>query len=125
MELLNERAKQTGVKLHCFSSMFYALLSEKGFSYHRVQRWTRRFDVFSMERIVIPIHLGNHWCLAVINFAEKKFEYYDSLGAENHKVLERLRMWVKEESKDKKKLEFDVRSSLLCPSGRAGSPHTL
>lgn len=30
---------------------------------------------------------GNHWCLAVINFMEKKFEYYDSLGGENLQAL--------------------------------------
>lgn len=109
MELMNERARQTGVKIHCFSSIFYAFLSEKGFSYNRVQRWTRRIDVFSLDRVIIPIHLGSHWCLAVINFKAKKFEYYDSLGSPNQKCLERLRRWVEEESLDKKKVPYDVR----------------
>jgi Ulp1 family protease len=109
MELVNERSKKLGAKVHCFSSIFYAFLSEKGFSYHRVQRWTRRIDVFAMDRVIFPIHLGSHWCLAVINFKEKKFEYYDSLGSPNEKCVERLRRWVQEESMDKKKVPFDVR----------------
>lgn len=29
----------------------------------------------------MPVHVGgNHWCLAVVNFRQKRFEYYDSLG---------------------------------------------
>ena len=29
----------------------------------------------------MPVHVGgNHWCLAVVNFKQKQFEYYDSLG---------------------------------------------
>jgi sentrin-specific protease 1 len=41
-----------------------------------------------MDKVLIPVHLGNHWCLAVINFVDKRFEYYDSLGGENPKCLE-------------------------------------
>lgn len=32
-----------------------------------------------MDKVIIPIHTEQHWCLAVINLKEKRFEYYDSL----------------------------------------------
>jgi sentrin-specific protease 1 len=41
-----------------------------------------------MEKVIVPVHLGNHWCLAVINFKEKRFEYYDSMGGKNYECLE-------------------------------------
>ena len=37
-----------------------------------------------MDKVVIPIHVhNNHWCLALINLRDKRFEYYDSLGGNN------------------------------------------
>ena len=47
-----------------------------------------QIDIFALDKVLGPIHLGNHWCLAVINFQDKRFEYYDSLGGENKKCLE-------------------------------------
>lgn len=39
--------------------------------------------MFNLDKIIIPIHLSMHWCLAVINLKEKRFEYYDSLLGNN------------------------------------------
>ena len=40
----------------------------------------RQEDVFAMDLVIVPIHChGNHWTLAVINFKQRRFEYYDSL----------------------------------------------
>ncbi len=36
-------------------------------------------DIFQHDVVIIPINTGNHWTLAVINIAEQKFEFYDSL----------------------------------------------
>jgi len=65
-------------------------------------------DIFSLDRVVVPVHLGNHWCLAVINIEEKRFEYYDSLGAGNENCLERLKRYVQDEHKEKKKSKIDI-----------------
>lgn len=40
-----------------------------------------QFDTFDKDIIIIPInHNNTHWCCAAVNIAEKRFEYYDSLG---------------------------------------------
>jgi sentrin-specific protease 1 len=54
------------------------------------------------------VSLGTHWTLAVVNFKEKRFEYYDSLGAANQKCIDALRKWIQDESADKKKKPFDI-----------------
>jgi sentrin-specific protease 1 len=34
-----------------------------------------------MDVVIFPINIGNaHWTAAAINLAEKRFEYYDSMG---------------------------------------------
>lgn len=36
-----------------------------------------------VEKILVPLHFPNHWCLAVINVRGHKFEFYDSLWSDN------------------------------------------
>lgn len=96
-------------RVHFLNTFFYPLLSDKGgYNYARVQKWTRRIDLFAMDRVVVPIHLGNHWCLAVINLQDRRFEYYDSLGSSNRECLQRLRRYLQDEARDKKKIELDL-----------------
>ena len=45
-------------------------------------------DIFEMDKVIFPVHLGNHWCTAVINLRDKKFEYYDSMGSPNYKCIQ-------------------------------------
>jgi sentrin-specific protease 1 len=61
-----------------------------------------------MDKVIIPIHLGNHWCLAVINLAARRFEYYDSLGSPNPSCLQTLRRYLQDEALDKKQLHLDL-----------------
>jgi sentrin-specific protease 1 len=42
-----------------------------------------KMDIFALDKIIVPVHLGTHWCLAVINMRKKRVEYYDSLGGTN------------------------------------------
>jgi len=124
-------------RCHVFNSHFYALLDEWGYSRVRTwTRKVRtkkhrrgdtdapqvltvepppppppppqQIDIFAFDKIVIPVHLGNHWCLSVINFQRKRFEYYDSMGGRNPRCLSLLREYVKSESNDKKKVPFDL-----------------
>ena len=39
-----------------------------------------QINLFEKDKVIIPVHLGNHWCMAIINFKDKRLEYYDSLG---------------------------------------------
>ncbi len=77
-------------KIHVFSTFFYEQLSNKGFA--AVKRWTKRrkLDIFSKDYVIIPVHMGMHWCCAVIDFRNKKVIYYDSLHGNNakcHRVI--------------------------------------
>lgn len=92
-------------KVHVFNTFFYQLLSTKGYS--SVRRWTKKAKVnlFEMDRVVIPINKGGfHWILSIINVAEKRIEYYDSMGregesSENRTVLTNIRNFMVEEAK--------------------------
>lgn len=94
-------------KVYAFNTHFFDLLQR---GYARVRRWTskNKIDLFSFDKIFIPVHKPQHWCLAVINIKEKKFEYYDSLGGEGYSCLKLLRDYVIQEHKDKKKCEIDL-----------------
>ncbi|EGG17397.1 sentrin/SUMO-specific protease [Cavenderia fasciculata] len=108
LELLKKRqvdCPDETLKCHFFNTFFYALMTNNkgGYQYQRVRRWTSKVDIFSLDKVVMPIHLGAHWCLAVVNLKEKRFEYYDSLGGDNYTCLGHLKQWLTDEMVDKKK----------------------
>lgn len=105
--LLMERSNQQGkVKVHAFNSFFYPKLIKSG--YASLRRWTKKVDIFAMDLVLVPVHLGMHWCLAAIDFQKKCISYYDSLKGSNNQCLSALRAYLNEESMDKKKLPFDL-----------------
>ncbi|VDK29820.1 unnamed protein product [Gongylonema pulchrum] len=65
LNLICDRAKtdENLPKTYAFSTFFYSTLSSKG--YASVKRWTRKIDIFAYELLLVPVHLGAHWCLAV------------------------------------------------------------
>jgi len=111
MKLLHEREikfpKET-LRCHYYNTFFYKILKDRG--YKGVRRWSKKakIDIFELDKVVVPVHLGSHWCLSVINFKEKKFEYYDSLGSPNPKCLEKLRGYVTSEYEKYKGGEYDL-----------------
>ncbi|KAL4221969.1 SUMO1 sentrin specific peptidase 1 [Mactra antiquata] len=107
MNLLMERGEQEGhAKVYAFNTFFYPKIMNGG--QPSVKRWTRRVDVLAVDYILIPVHLGMHWCLAVINFKKKDIQYYDSMGGSNTQCLSALKKYLCDESLDKKKKEFDL-----------------
>uniref|UniRef100_A0A1I7TWM6 ULP_PROTEASE domain-containing protein n=1 Tax=Caenorhabditis tropicalis TaxID=1561998 RepID=A0A1I7TWM6_9PELO len=92
-------------KCYAFNTFFYTNIVTKG--YASVKRWTRKLDIFSYEIILIPVHLGMHWCMAVIDMVKQKIEFYDSLYDGNKEVLPALKNYLASESMDKKKTEFN------------------
>jgi len=103
----NKKNQQKYANCFIFSTFFYPLL-QQGFV--RVKKWTRKFnvDIFNLDKVIVPIHIVNHWTLGVINFVEKRFEYYDSLGGDNTSCLRTLRQYIVDEYKDKKGGSYDV-----------------
>ncbi|CDF37848.1 unnamed protein product [Chondrus crispus] len=75
------------------------------YEYKQVRRWTRQFDVFSYDVMLIPINQANtHWTLGVINFKDQTVEHLDSMGTGGLlKVREHLMSWVRDEAADKSK----------------------
>ncbi|KAM3724090.1 Sentrin-specific protease [Dirofilaria immitis] len=108
MNLICERSEndESLPKVYAFNSFFYSTLSSKG--YASVKRWTRKIDIFAYELLLVPVHLGAHWCLTVIDFKNRIIDYYDSMGGNNDHCLDILSEYLCEESLDKRKKEFDL-----------------
>ena len=51
-------------------------------------------DFFNYDLLLIPIHLGCHWCLAVVNFRTKKICYFESMMSDNDKCLELIEKYL-------------------------------
>lgn len=119
LELLKERERREPkkfLKCHFFNSFFYKKLisGPNAYDYKSVRRWTTQrklgYALFDCEKIFVPIHQQVHWCLAVINKKEKKFQYLDSLGGIDSYVLEALARYYVDEVKDKSGQVIDVSS---------------
>ncbi|KAK4794147.1 hypothetical protein SAY86_012141 [Trapa natans] len=118
LELLKEREKREPekfLKCHFFSTFFYHKLTGKdGYDYKSVRRWTTQrmlgYGLIECDKIFVPIHQKVHWCLAVINKKEEKFQYLDSLGGRISFVLKVLAKYFVDEVKDKNGIDLDVRS---------------
>nr|GMD76614.1 ubiquitin-like-specific protease ESD4 [Ipomoea batatas] len=118
LELLKEREKrepQKFLKCHFFNTFFYKKLNgSSGYNYQSVRRWTSHrklgYCLFECDKIFVPIHKEIHWCLAVINKKDEKFQYLDSLRGRDSKVLKVLARYYADEVKDKSGEVIDVSS---------------
>lgn len=64
MNLLVERSKDPSLpSVNTFNTFFYPKLRSSGYS--AVRRWTKKMDIFSKDILLVPVHLGVHWCLSV------------------------------------------------------------
>lgn len=107
MELLKERGKLDNYpSVYTFNTFFYPRLLSGGHA--ALKRWTRKVDIFSYDLIIVPVHLGVHWCMATIDFRNKTVKYYDSMGSPNNKCLQSLMKYLQDESLDKRKIPFEA-----------------
>jgi sentrin-specific protease 1 len=71
-----------------------ATVTERGYCYAGVARWTKRerVNVFACRLLLVPLNFGNsHWALGVIDMATKRIELWDSLnGGGNGRVARTL-----------------------------------
>lgn len=91
--------------VYAMNTFFYPKLLSGGHS--SLKRWTRKVDLFSKDFIIVPVHLGIHWCMSVIDLKNKSIRYFDSMGSPNHKCLQVLKQYLQDEHLDKKKTSFD------------------
>lgn len=83
-----------------FSTHFYTTL-EGPRGYSGVERWAKKkkIDVTKLDRLFVPINRQNtHWCLAVVNNKDRRFEFYDSMGGNGRPALELVREYMVLES---------------------------
>jgi hypothetical protein len=71
------QSSSTMPSVYWFSSYFFGKLRDEG--YESVSRWTRLSDLFAHDILLVPIHLGNHWCLGVANIPLRTLQYYDPM----------------------------------------------
>ena len=102
MSMIVERSKENDrwPKVYAFSTYFYPKIMHHGHT--SVARWTQNVDLFSYDLLLVPVHLGSHWCLAVVDFERSSVYYYDSMGGENLACLEALCEYLRMEHLDKK-----------------------
>ena len=86
--------------VYAFTTFFYPKLKENGHS--SVKRWTKKVDIFSYALVMVPVHLGMHWCLATIDNQRKVITYYDSMGGNNTGCVNALEEYISEEHIAKK-----------------------
>ncbi|KAM7411900.1 hypothetical protein PAMA_021736 [Pampus argenteus] len=107
MNLLVERSKNPNLPtVNTFNTFFYPKLRSSGYS--AVRRWTKKMDIFSKDILLVPVHLGVHWCLSVVDFRKKAVMYFDSMGGNNDEACTILFKYLQQESKDKKGKELDT-----------------
>uniref|UniRef100_A0A667Y9U4 SUMO specific peptidase 1 n=1 Tax=Myripristis murdjan TaxID=586833 RepID=A0A667Y9U4_9TELE len=107
MNLLVERSKDPNLPtVDTFNTFFFPKLRSSGYS--AVRRWTKKMDIFSVDILLVPVHLGVHWCLSVVDFRKKTIMYFDSMGGNNVEACRILLEYLRQESKDKKGKELDT-----------------
>ncbi|XP_049869339.1 sentrin-specific protease 1-like [Pectinophora gossypiella] len=107
MNLLMQRSEERSdlPKVYATNTFFYPKLKQSGQA--GLRRWTRKVDIFAHDLMVVPVHLGVHWCVSIVDFRAKKINYMDSMGARNQECLDLLMQYLRDEHKDKKGQPFD------------------
>ncbi|XP_052758619.1 sentrin-specific protease 1-like isoform X2 [Galleria mellonella] len=107
MNLLMQRSEDRKdlPKVYATNTFFYPKLMQSGQA--GLRRWTRKVDIFAHDLMVVPVHLGVHWCLSLVDFQNKKISYLDSMGSSNQACLDALMQYLRDEHQDKKGQPFD------------------
>ena len=78
-------------KVWITNTFFYSALKTDG--YKKVRRWCKKCkpNIFAMDKFIVPVHLGMHWCCGVVDFTTKTIQMYDSLGVSEHQFFVEMR----------------------------------
>ena len=70
--------------------------------------YATQVDIFSHDLLIIPVHLGMHWCLACVDLRRKAVRYFDSMLGNNNRGLDAILRYLRDEHADKKKQPLDT-----------------
>ncbi|KAG0495718.1 hypothetical protein HPP92_000409 [Vanilla planifolia] len=110
LELLMERERREPkkfLKCHFFNTFFCKKLTSgvNGYDFSAVRRWTTQkklgYALVECDKLFVPIHKTEHWCLVVIDIKDQAFLYLDSLGGVDTSVLKFMECYLVEEASDK------------------------
>lgn len=118
MKMIENRSKRDNKlpKVYVYDTVSYSALFRK--EYSKVQSWIKD-GLSSYDRALMPIHLKDHWCLAVIDLRKNSkgvntircIEYYDSLGGKDatcqKTILDYLRHEIKDYEVNDKEVVFE------------------
>ncbi|KAJ8397075.1 hypothetical protein AAFF_G00011290 [Aldrovandia affinis] len=124
MNMLVERSRRQDLpSVYTFNTFFYPKLRSTGFS--AVRRWTKKVDIFASDILLVPVHLGVHWCLSVVDFRKKRVTYFDSMGGSNDEACRILLKYLEQESQDKKGKVLDASDWVLQSKKRNEIPQQM
>lgn len=116
--VMDRSSKNGGLKVYSFSTFFFPKLQGGGSTqtggHAAVRRWTKAVDLFLCDLILVPLHLGVHWALAVMDLKAKTVKAYDSMGQRHDDICNLLLYYLQEEHKVKKGRELDVSKWTMC-----------
>jgi len=94
MDLINKLSPST---LYAFNTHFFTAFSDHGYS--RIHRWTKNIDIFSKERLFIPVYFKTNrmWSLISVNFRDKSIRFYDSVGTRGIRYQKLILKYLKTE----------------------------
>eukprot|EP00850_Spirogloea_muscicola_P022713 SM000308S11823 [mRNA] locus=s308:121653:124435:+ [translate_table: standard] len=126
LQLLKERelrAPGKYPKCHFFNTFFYNKLfrDKQKYDYKSVRRWTTPkkvgYKLYDCDKVIVPIHQGIHWTLAIIDLSGKSLHFLDSLHGLDGGTLVQLAKYIRDEALDKGEVVLDASSwPQSCPS---------
>jgi hypothetical protein len=113
LQMVAQRSQQAEFRavgfptVHCMSTYFFLDLIIHG-PKGSIQHWNRDVDIFAFDLVLVPVHLQEHWCLAIIDFRTKALLYYDPMGGDNMPALSAILGFIRQEHHYKKGRALDL-----------------
>ena len=113
--LLEQRDAEMEERSHFCSTFWMAELGlDEKYSYKNIKKWTKRVpgnDVFSLKRIIIPVHGNRHWTCLCVDFDTFEINYYDSMDhnkTHHKKCMESVKRFLLDEWWETRGTESDI-----------------
>ena len=93
--MLEQDCNKVTKTVFVFSTFFYTRLAQDG--YKGVEKWTKRVDLFTFDRVLVPINYKQHWSLVVLDVKSKTISYFDSMLMDNYKFIRAVKDYLLDE----------------------------